>query len=167
MTYPYVGIDIETTGFSSKDEIIEVAAIQFNLDGKIADTFHQLCWPSSGEVPEAITELTGLTIDHLHNAPNYMESVRAILTEFIGDRTVVAHNTSFDLRFLKIEGLKSECTLKICRRLNEEKTSNKLSEACKRYNIEWLEDQSHTAEYDAIKAMELFCKLREVPNYLK
>lgn len=161
--YPYVSIDVETTGFSSSDEIIEVCAIEFNLKGDYGRIFHHLLKPEHREIPEVVTELTGIDNEIVKLCPIYA-SIKPDLEHFIDGREIVAHNLAFDLRFLKIESRKSHCTMTMCRKAQTQKLSNKLIDACNRYNIDWELGKAHRANYDALKTAQLFGKLKFLEN---
>lgn len=93
-----VVIDIETTGLDAQfDEIIELSAIKVR-NGLATEQFSTLVKPQN-DVPEFITELTGITNNALRGVPELNE----VLTEymdFIGDEVVVGHNVNFDINFL-------------------------------------------------------------------
>ena len=64
----YVMIDTETTGFSVEwDSMIEIGALKVR-NGEIVDTFETFV-KYDGELPEFITQLTGITNDMLIDAP--------------------------------------------------------------------------------------------------
>jgi len=161
--FPYVGIDLETTGFDSdSDEIIEISAIEFNLDGDIGEKYHKLCWPKKGFIPAGASKVNNIYIDDVKGCPNYFEDkIREEVAEFIGDRTVMGHNfIGFDYKFLKIEIPKErqEDTLLMCRK--KYASGNKLKMACKRIGISWNDSEAHRSEYDTMKCIELFCKMK-------
>lgn len=100
MKYPtFVAIDLETTGLDDdKDEIIEVALVRF-VDGVPTQTFDCLVKPGQ-EVRPFIHTLTGIDATELAQAKPFAEVAQEVLA-FIGDAPLVAHNASFDARFLK------------------------------------------------------------------
>ena len=161
MNFPYVALDTETTGLSWKtDEIIEITAIEFNLKGEIGETFTQLCYPISGFISPKATEINHITINMVEGKPNYLrDGIREKVAKFIGKRTLVGHNLiAFDIKFAKINPKKMEDTLLICRK--EYCGRNNLKSACKRYGISWNDDESHRSEYDTLKTIELFCRIK-------
>lgn len=95
----YVVFDIETTGFSSKnDKIIEIGAVK--IKGKeVIDTFSEFIYPKC-RIPYNITELTGITDEMVKDA-DPIEVVLPKFMEFIKDSVVVAHNAAFDTGFIK------------------------------------------------------------------
>ena len=95
----FVCLDFETTGLDPQNSvIIEAAAVRIK-EGKVTDKYHSLV-SFDGELPEAITNLTGITDADLVGQPT-METVIFELVEFIGDSTIAAHNLAFDLGFLE------------------------------------------------------------------
>ena len=100
-----VVFDIETTGFSPViNEIIEIGAIKIH-EGKIIDRFSSFVNPSE-PIPKKITELTGISNELVKDA----ETINVILPrflEFIEGSILVAHNSSFDISFIKEAAKKS------------------------------------------------------------
>lgn len=121
--YEVVVLDFETTGLSPPmARVIEVGAFRVR-QGQVLETFHTLMNPGC-IIPHFITSLTGITNDMLRKQP-CPEEVMPRLHSFIGNRPLVAHNASFDARFLKAELARCElefhnpvfCTVKLARRL--------------------------------------------------
>lgn len=98
----YVVFDIETTGFSPKnDRIIEIAAIHYRYTERI-DQFHTFVNPGRS-IPSEITDLTGISQDDVDTAPS-IQDIREVFMEFIGDYPLVGHNiTTFDLPFVRTQ----------------------------------------------------------------
>ncbi|MDR0839212.1 MAG: PolC-type DNA polymerase III [Oscillospiraceae bacterium] len=93
-----VVFDIETTGLSSfSDGITEIAAVTMR-GGEAVSEFHTYCNPGI-PIPKNITELTGITDETVRDAPGMDEAVRAFL-DYAGNRTMAAHNASFDIGFI-------------------------------------------------------------------
>ncbi|AWC29168.1 3'-5' exonuclease [Bacillus cytotoxicus] len=95
----YVVIDFETTGFHPyNDRIIQVAAVRYR-NHELADQFVSFVNPERS-IPSRITSLTGITNYRVSDAPTVQE-VLPLFLAFLGNDTIVAHNASFDMRFLK------------------------------------------------------------------
>lgn len=95
----WVVFDVETTGFnSSQDEIIEIGAVKIS-GGQIIDQFSTFINPGK-MIPPEITDLTGITQDMVHDAPR-LDEIFLRFVEFYQGCVLVAHNASFDLRFLQ------------------------------------------------------------------
>lgn len=95
----FVVFDIETTGLSPIScKITEIGAVLVKK-GEVLKVFSTFVDPET-HIPEEITTLTGITDDMVSGAPSQTEAVRAFI-EFIGGRTVVAHNANFDMSFIR------------------------------------------------------------------
>jgi len=95
----YVVFDLETTGLDpSVNEIIEIGAVKIER-GKIIEEFHTLIKPK-GNISEASSEITGITMDMLFDKP-FLEEVLPEFLDFVGDSVLVAHNANFDYRFIR------------------------------------------------------------------
>lgn len=119
-------VDVETTGLDPhKDEIIELAMVPFTYshDGRIFevhDAFERFQEPS-GLIPPEITRLTGITDAMV--AGHKIDP--AEVTSFAsGAALVIAHNASFDRRF--VERISDIFTIKPW--------------ACSMSQIEWVEE---------------------------
>ncbi len=116
-------IDFETTGLSpGNDRAIEVAAVLLEK-GRVKDRFQSLMNPGR-KIPSFIENYTGITNEMLVDAPSNAKAMKD-LASFIGNEKLVAHNASFDKRFLDFEltkvGKKTPermaCSLLVSRRL--------------------------------------------------
>lgn len=136
-------LDFETTGLSPNmgDRAIEIGAVKL-VNGEVVDTFQQLMNPGF-RVSSFIEGYTGITNNMLAGAPS-CEEVMAEFRDFIADDNLVAHNASFDKRFLDGEleriGLAYQghfaCSLLVSRRLNQEAPSHKLGDLVRFKNID-------------------------------
>lgn len=97
-----VVFDFETTGMSPDmgDRSIEIGAVLIE-SGRITDRFQQLMNPGI-KIPLFIENLTGITNQMIREADSNAK-VMAGFYEFIQGRNLVAHNASFDERFLRAE----------------------------------------------------------------
>ena len=94
--------DIETTGFypDKGDQIISIGAIKVKGDViKEKDTFYSLVH-SEKKLSEEISQLTGLTDQHLQNAPQLLEVLFQFF-QFAQDYTLVAHHANHEKIFLQ------------------------------------------------------------------
>lgn len=95
----YVVIDFETTGFNPyNDKIIQVAAVKYH-NHELVDQFVSYVNPELS-IPDRITSLTGITNYRVSDAPT-IEEVLPLFLAFLHTNVIVAHNASFDMRFLK------------------------------------------------------------------
>jgi DNA polymerase III subunit epsilon len=156
----YSIIDVETTGGKFNQEGITEIAI-YKFDGvDIIDQFISLVNP---EIPiqPFVQQLTGITDNMLVNAPKFFQIAKRILE--ITDKTIlVAHNSSFDYRMLKIEfdRLGYEfitpqlCTVNLSKKLIPNMSSYKLGNLVKSLGIPI--SNRHRASGDAKATLELF-----------
>jgi len=95
----YVVVDVETTGFSPArgDRICEIALISMNARGETVDEWHSLVNPRRGTGAVHIHGITGAMVA---GAPVIEELLDEVWQRIAG-RVLVAHNASFDLRFLR------------------------------------------------------------------
>lgn len=95
-------LDFETSGLSPDmgDRAIEVGAVRIEA-GQITGRFQSLMNPGI-RVSGFIEDYTGITNRMLRAAPP-CKTVMAQLADFIAEHDLVAHNASFDQRFLDAE----------------------------------------------------------------
>ncbi|KHT46715.1 PolC-type DNA polymerase III [Vibrio sinaloensis] len=130
-----VVLDFETTGLSPNmgDRAIEIGAVKL-VNGEVVDTFQQLMNPGF-RVSSFIEGYTGITNIMLRDAPT-CDEVMAQFAQFIAGQNLVAHNASFDKRFLddELERVNAAysgefaCSLLVSRRLNQDAPSHKLGD---------------------------------------
>ncbi|MDI6641427.1 MAG: single-stranded-DNA-specific exonuclease RecJ [Elusimicrobiota bacterium] len=95
----FVVVDIETTGLHPLfDEIVEIAAIKIKNFVPI-DKFYSLIKPNR-KIPKSVIEIHGITDDMVANAPSIVDVLPKFI-EFVGSSTIVAHNSSFDIGFIR------------------------------------------------------------------
>jgi DNA polymerase-3 subunit epsilon len=126
-------IDFETTGLSPAmgDRATEVAVVIVD-DGKIVDRYQSLM-NAGARIPAFIEALTGISNAMIRKAPPAAE-VMSALAAFVGDVPLVAHNASFDSRFLDAEWLRINqrrrqefaCSMLLARRIYPAAPDHKL-----------------------------------------
>ena len=136
-------LDFETTGLSPTqgDRAIEIGAVMLK-DGKVIDRFQQLMNPGF-RVSGFIENYTGISNEMLLDAQS-CETVMSEFADFIGDYNLVAHNASFDQRFLDAELNRIQCTysgqfacsMLIARRLYQQAPNHKLGSLIEYKNIQ-------------------------------
>lgn len=93
----YVILDVETTGFSPRDDkIIEVGALK--VKNGAAASFSTLVNPGR-RIPKKTTDVHGITDADVAEAPSF-DQIAGDLLAFMEGLPVVGHNVMFDLRFL-------------------------------------------------------------------
>lgn len=166
---PFVVLDVETTGLASKsNRIIEIGLVKV-FNGEILETLKSFFNPDT-QLPTAITKLTGITDEDLFAAPNFSSWISKI-NDFISDSVIVAHNSSFDLSFLKAEYERASevfphnsvlCTLKISRKLFPFLQSKSLGDVAKHLKIRHKD--LHRALSDATLTAKVLIKVLELLN---
>ena len=96
-------LDLETSGGSPRlgAGITEIGVVKVKA-GQVLGTFQTFVDPGHS-LPYFITELTGISDEMLVSAP-FIDEILPTLFEFLGsadETVVVAHNSPFDLSFLK------------------------------------------------------------------
>ncbi|MDR7869940.1 MAG: PolC-type DNA polymerase III [Tissierellaceae bacterium] len=162
----YVIFDIETTGLSPiNDSITEIGAIKIK-DGQVIDTFSQLVNPER-DIPEFITNLTGITNEMVKNEPT-IDEVILKFNEFINGAVLVAHNASFDVGFIR-ENLKRINlglynpvldTLELARVVFPDLKNHKLDTIAKYLDV--VLDNHHRAVNDATATKDIFIKIMDM-----
>jgi len=161
--YDWVCIDTETTGLDcNTNEIVEVAAREFNMNRELGSSLVQLCCPEAGVIPERASQIHGIMYDQVRDMPHYHPEVHEVVARFLGQRTAVGHNfIKFDRGFLRIHPIAMEDTLLMCRS-RFPRGKNNLKAACLRMGIEWNDAEAHRALYDVDKGIELLWALKGV-----
>lgn len=135
-------VDLETTGGSAqRDRIIEIAILTVR-DGEVIDEYQTLVNPE-GEISSFIQNYTGITNEHLRDAPTFAQIAREV-HERLSGKIFVAHNVRFDYSFLKNEFLrfglrfstKQICTVKLSRRLFPQHRRHSLDAIIERHGID-------------------------------
>lgn len=145
-------VDVETTGFSNDDRVIEIAVVTLDRHGRTVDEFETLVDPGRGPGP---TRVHRITDDMLRGAPRFDE-VLAHLAARLDGNVFCAHNVPFDRRMLDNEFTRCRVdvdwgtgvdTLRL--------TGAKLSVACADAGIDI--PQAHRALHDARATARLLC----------
>jgi len=136
-------LDFETTGLSPNmgDRAIEIGAVKID-NGIVVDRFQQLMNPGF-RVSSFIAGYTGITNQMLQNAPA-CDEVMDQFADFIAGYNLVAHNASFDQRFLdaELENIGRDyqgqfaCSMLIARRLYQQAPNHKLGTLVKYKDID-------------------------------
>ncbi len=158
-------IDFETTGLSPDwgDRATEVAAVLVK-DGTIVGRYESLM-NAGVRVPPFIEALTGITNAMVRSAPPVAEVMRE-LAEFVGDSPLVAHNASFDRKFLDAEWARINyqrrgefaCSLLLARRLYPAAPSHKLGTLISHLKLPSAA-RHHRAMADAEMAAHLWLRI--------
>lgn len=158
-------IDFETTGFvpERSDRVVEVGLVLLNAGGEKEHTWTTLVNPKRDV---GASHVHGITGSDLVDAPEFFE-IGDELLDMLGGRVVVAHNATFDMRFLHSEliragyGIEARppalCSMKWSKRLLG---AAKLAHCCEALGIP--QSDAHTALADAEATGQLLSKLMEM-----
>jgi len=164
---PVVVLDFETSGLSPEQgaRAIEIGAVLIR-NQQITDRFQSLINPGF-QVTREIEMVTGINNRMLAVAPD-SSTVMKDLSHFIGSYPLVAHNASFDQKFLEAEfaqiGKKRpynfSCTLLLSRRIYPDMPNHKLETLirCKELAVN---GQFHRALADAEMTASLWLRIIE------
>ena len=157
-----VVLDFETTGLSPDlgDRAIEIGAVKI-VDGEIVERFQKLMNPGFA-ISGFIAEYTGITNAMLKNAAPCCE-VMGEFHEFIGNLNLVAHNASFDRKFLDSEFSRISrsyagsfsCSMLLSRRMIQDAKNHKLETLVRHLDIQ-VDGTFHRALYDAEMAGKIW-----------
>lgn len=117
-------------------------------------------------IPADVVALTGITNEMIASAPP-AQKVMNEAAKFVGKRSVVAHNASFDRRFWQNElalleepaGHTFACTMLIARRIYPNALNHRLSSLAEALRLPTT-GRAHRAMADAEMASHLWCQLQ-------
>lgn len=160
-------MDTETTGFdpTAGDRIVEIGCVELFNHLPTGKTYHQYINPER-DMPESAFQVHGLSIDFLKGKPVFASIAQAFL-DFVGDAKLIAHNASFDMKFLNAElkwvekpqlpRSQSIDTLEMARR-KFPGAQNSLDALCRRFGIT-TERELHGALLDSEILAEVYLEL--------
>ena len=160
-------IDFETTGLSPAygDRATEVAVVIVE-ENKITDRYQSLM-NAGKKIPGFIQQLTGITDAMIRKAPPSSQVMQE-LADFVGDIPFVAHNASFDSKFIdaewsRIQQVRSQsfaCSLMLSRRLYPNLYNHKLGTLVQYLKLP-TNGKYHRALADAEMTAHLVIHIRE------
>lgn len=161
----YAVVDLETTGISPRKghRVTELAAVEVS-GGEVVGEFSTLVNPGR-PIPREISELTGITDDMVAEAPAFGE-VSAVVRRTLEGRVFVAHNVSFDWRFLSAEMRRAGaplpaaprlCTLRLARRALPGLPRKGLDAVARHFGVEV--EGRHRAAGDALATATVLVRL--------
>lgn len=164
----YVVVDVETTGGSCErgHRITEVCGVRVRGDGTITDEFRSLVNPER-PIPPFITALTRITPEMAAAAPRF-EEIAVPFRAFLDGAVFVAHNASFDWRFVGHEILRAGgaplvgrvlCTVRLARKVVPEIPRRSLDALSWFFDVE--NEARHRAWGDARATAIIFGRLLE------
>ena len=150
----FVSIDFETAKYS-RESACSVGLVKY-VDGKAADTFYSLICPPELYIRPDFTEIHGLTVDDVKDAPTFADLWESAIKPFIGDLPLAAHNAPFDMSVLwavlewyelEIPALPYFCTCSLARRTWQGFESYSLTSLAENFGIVY---NAHNALDDAM-----------------
>jgi DNA polymerase-3 subunit epsilon len=157
----FAAIDFETAKYS-RESACSVGLVKFQ-DGKASDTFYSLIRPPSLYIRPDFTEIHGLTVEDVWDAPQFADIWESRILPFIGALPLAAHNAPFDMGVLQavlawyelpIPPLSYFCTLALARRVWPELESYALTSLGETFNITY---NAHNALDDARTCGDIAC----------
>jgi DNA polymerase-3 subunit epsilon len=166
MSSPVAVLDFETTGLSPDhgDRVTEVAVVVVE-NGRLVAKFQSLM-NAGVAIPSYIEHLTGISNAMIRSAPPSAD-VMCELAHFIEDIPLVAHNASFDRKFLDAEFArirvrrKAEfiCSMRVARRIYPTAPNHKLATLVSYARIP-VSGQFHRALADAQMTAALWTQMQ-------
>jgi DNA polymerase-3 subunit epsilon len=160
-----VVLDFETTGLSptSGDRAIEIGAVRIE-NGEVTDKFQSLMNPGF-RISSFIEQYTGISNQMLVKAAP-CDEVMDKFTDFIGNDNLLAHNASFDKKFLDAElnNISRKyhgefiCSLLVSRRINVDAPNHQLGTLIRHKNIQ-SDGAFHRALFDAEMTAKLWLNM--------
>ena len=157
-------VDVETSGLSlRRDHVLQVGIVVVDGDGVVLDRWSSLLAPRSRWFFRVgPTDLHGIHRRDVRHAPPAPQVLHELARRMHGAR-FVAHNASFDTRFLQKAAAEHGvslpieqplCTLRMSRALDPQRTqSHRLGDLCTRYGIELVRPHDALADADATAAV--------------
>ena len=147
------------------DRAIEIGAVRL-VDGEVTERFQELMNPGQ-RVSSFIENYTSISNDMLHGADS-CEVVMDRFADFIADDNLIAHNASFDKRFLDAEfnrigrayAGEFSCSLLLSRRIFQDSYNHKLGELVRFCNIK-SDGDFHRALYDSEMTAKVWMAMLE------
>lgn len=160
-------VDIETTGLEpTQHEITEIGALKIK-GSEVINVFSKLIKPNE-PIPANITKLTGIDDDMVKDSPP-ATVVLPQFFDFIGKNPLIAHNSDFDIPFIKHHMQKSAgkeltnpigCTLKLSRFLLPNLFNHKLHTVASHFGLTVV--NRHRAMGDVELTFQVWVKFIEL-----
>ena len=159
----FLAIDFET-GMNDPSSAISIGLVKYH-DFHPIDTFYSLIRPPELYIRPDFTELHGLTVDDVRDAPDFKYLGKNGILDFLegghADMPLAAHNAQFDMGVLKavlqwhklpVPELSYFCTLNLARKTWPGLQSHALTALARNFNIVY---SAHNALDDAMTCGKL------------
>jgi len=149
----FIAIDFETAD-PTPVSAISVGLVKYR-GGEEAESFYSLIRPPNLYVEPSFTDIHGLTVDDVKDAPDFAQVWETGMREFIGSTPLVAHNAGFDMKVLRctldhygiaVPNLRYFCSLLLSRRTWPSLKSHALTSLGREFEIHY---EAHNALADA------------------
>jgi DNA polymerase-3 subunit epsilon len=149
----FVTIDFETAKHS-RESACAVGLVKYR-DGKEIDSLYSLVRPPELYIRPDFTDIHGLTVDDVRDAPCWTDIWESSILPFIGGLPLAAHNAAFDMNVLHgvlawyklpFPTLRYFCTCTLSRRAWPELESHALTALAENFGIVY---DAHNALDDA------------------
>ncbi|GHU92874.1 hypothetical protein FACS189479_03000 [Spirochaetia bacterium] len=161
----FVAIDFETANYS-RESACSVGLVKFE-NGRPVDTWYSLIRPPVLYIRPDFTEIHGLTVADVKDAPAFADLWDPSIRPFINGFPLGAHNAPFDMGVLRaalewyelpVPPLKYFCTLSLARRTWPELESHALTRLGETFGITY---DAHNALDDARTCGIIACMAAE------
>lgn len=162
----FVALDLETAN-AYRGSICQIGITEV-IDGKVQPSKSWLVKPQNNKYDEFNIEIHGITPEDTKNSPSFPEVWKEV-KPFLEGKTVVAHNTSFDMYALRdafneyvidYPTFDYFCTLRIARQLIKGCYSYSLNVVLDYLGIKF--EGHHKADNDSLGCAELLLKCLEI-----
>ncbi len=161
----YILADIETTGLKATDKVCELAWVEVDNEFNTVGSGYSLINP---EIPigYAARAVNGISDDMVMDAPTIEQYMIAESLPLYGEDVVlVAHNVSFDFRFLKSymhRDSQTLCTLKAASVIYPDADNHKQATLAAMLGIQVEREKAHSADGDLDVLLQLLkCLCRD------
>ena len=180
--FPVV-VDVETGGFNEKkDALLEIGALTLKIDEhghlEISDTFacHVEPFPNANMDPKSL-EINGIDPFHPFRMAKPEDKAIRDFFKFVSTEMkqtgcsraiMIGHNTMMDLNFINAAADRNKITRNPFHPFSTFDTvslaglaygQTVLSRAAEAAGLDWHSGKAHSAQYDATKTAEIFCKI--------
>jgi DNA polymerase-3 subunit epsilon len=149
----FAALDFETAQYS-RESACSIGVVKY-LNSEAVDSFYSLIRPPVLYIRPDFTDLHGITVDDVKDAPAFADIWESAVKPFIGDLPLAAHNAQFDMgvlwSVLAYYGIAAPplpyfCTLALSRRAWPELRSHALTALAETFGIIY---DAHNALEDA------------------
>ena len=155
----FIALDFETAVYNP-NSAISIGLVRYH-DYQTVDTYYSLIRPPKLYIRPDFTDIHGLTVDDVRDAPDFLYLWENGIRGFLGDAPLAAHNAAFDMGVLRavlewyespVPELRYFCTCILARNTWHGFKSYALTALAARFNITY---NAHNALDDAMTCGKL------------